>query len=69
MNNIKEYTEKVFEDIKYIDENGNEYWYARELMLLLGYKQWRYFEASIIKAMEACNNSNNDALNHFAVVC
>ena len=31
MNNIKEYTEKVFEDIKHIDENNNEYWYAREL--------------------------------------
>ena len=29
MNEIKEYTEKVFEDIKHIDENGNEYWLAR----------------------------------------
>ncbi len=28
MNEIKEYTEKVFEDIKHIDENGNEYWLA-----------------------------------------
>ena len=35
MNEIKEYTEKVFEDIKHIDEFCNEYWYARELMLLL----------------------------------
>ena len=31
MNDIKEYTEKVFEDIKHIDEEGNEYWLAREL--------------------------------------
>lgn len=31
-------TEKTFEDIKHIDENGNEYWYARELMIALGYK-------------------------------
>ena len=31
MNELKEYTEKIFEDIKYIDEDGNEYWYAREL--------------------------------------
>ena len=30
MNEIKEYTEKIFEDIKHIDENGIEYWYARE---------------------------------------
>ena len=31
MNELKECTEKMFEDIKYIDEVGNEYWYAREL--------------------------------------
>ena len=30
MNEIKEYTEKIFEDIKHIDEYGNEYWYARD---------------------------------------
>jgi len=35
MNEIKEYTEKLFEDIKHIDENGSEYWLARELMPLL----------------------------------
>ena len=29
MNEIKEYTEKVFEEIKHIDEFGNEYWLAR----------------------------------------
>lgn len=28
---IKLYNEKTFEEIKYIDENGNEYWLAREL--------------------------------------
>ena len=37
MNDIKEYTEKVFEDIKHIDENGNEYWLARELQKVLQY--------------------------------
>ena len=31
MNELKEYTEKMFEDIKHIDEVGNEYWYAKEL--------------------------------------
>ena len=30
MTEIKEYTEKVFEDIKHVDEKGNEYWYTRE---------------------------------------
>ncbi len=35
MNKLKEYTEKLFEDIKHIDENRNEYWYARELQKVL----------------------------------
>lgn len=37
MNEIKEYTEKIFEGIKHIDDNGYEYWFARELMLILQY--------------------------------
>ena len=37
MNEIKEYTSAVFEDIKHIDESGNEYWYARELQKVFGY--------------------------------
>ena len=32
MNNIEEYTEKTFESIKHIDEYGNEFWEARELI-------------------------------------
>ena len=39
MNEIKEYTTKVFEDIKHIDENGKEYWLARELMPALEYAE------------------------------
>ena len=35
MNGIKQYIEKMFEDIKHIDENGCEFWYARGLMPLL----------------------------------
>ena len=34
MKEIKEYTEKMFEDIKHIDEKGNEYWLARQLTRL-----------------------------------
>ncbi len=33
MNELKEYTERLFEDIKHIDENENEFWYARELQM------------------------------------
>ena len=38
------YTDRTFEDIKHIDKNGIEFWYARELMKILEYKQWRRFE-------------------------
>ena len=50
MNEIKEYTEKTFEKIKHIDENGNEYLLARELMPVLEYKEWRKFDRVIEKS-------------------
>ena len=65
MNEIKEYTEKVFEDIKHIDENNNEYWYARELMEVLEYSLWQNFHKTIKTAMKNCNNSNYDVSDHF----
>lgn len=68
MNEIKEYTEKLFEDIKHKDENGNEYWIARELQSVLEYTQWRRFESAIDKAKTACNNSNVSIEEHFANV-
>ena len=68
MNEIKECTKKVFEDIKHIDNNGNEYWYARELQNILEYTQWRRFENVINKAKFACKNSNIKVDEHFANV-
>ena len=55
----------LFEDIKHIDENGNEYWLARELQIALDYKEWRKFEGTIQKAIESCKNSNIKAFDHF----
>lgn len=66
-NEIIKITEKTFEEIKHINENGNEYWYARELMTTLGYKDWRYFDSVIEKAKLACENSNITVLDHFVV--
>lgn len=60
MNEIKEYTEKLFEDIKHIDEDGTEYWQARELMPLLEYSKWENFNNVIQKAVIAYKNSDND---------
>ena len=58
MNNLIEtnYTND-FENIKHTDEEGREYWYARELQKVLQYNKWENFENVIIKAKEACENS------------
>jgi len=56
---------KNFEGIKKIDENGVEYWTARELLPLLGYKKWQNSEEVISRAERACVNSGQDANNHF----
>ena len=59
------YTNQTFEDIKHIDEYGIEYWYARELQLVLNYKEWRKFENVINKAKDACKNSDISVFEHF----
>ena len=65
MNEIKEYTEKIFEDIKHIDENGNEYWFARELIPLLEYSKWERFSNTINNSKIACKNSGYNVDDHF----
>jgi DNA-damage-inducible protein D len=56
---------KDFEGIKKIDDNGIEYWQARELMPLLGYKKWENAEEVIGRAARACINSGQAVDNHF----
>jgi DNA-damage-inducible protein D len=52
-----------FDAIKRVDENG-EYWSARELMPLLGYRQWRRFEDAVDRARLATKNSGQDPDQH-----
>ena len=59
---------KTFEDIKHIDENEIEFWYARELQLVLDYKEWRKFENVINKAKESCKNSDINVFDCFVDV-
>ncbi|MEI7669506.1 MAG: DNA damage-inducible protein D [Pseudomonadota bacterium] len=59
---------QTFESIKKTDDNGNEYWLARELSVLLEYTQWRNFEDVIEKARIACKLSEKSIKNHFADV-
>ena len=61
----KIYSNQSFEDIKHIDENGIEFWYARELQKVLDYKEWRKFENVIQKAIMACKNTGISEGEHF----
>ena len=56
---------KSFEDIKHIDENNMEFWYARELMPILQYSNWQNFEKIINKAKISCKNSDISKFEHF----
>lgn len=63
-----DYEQNSFEDIKHIDEDGTEFWYARELQEVLEYKEWRNFNKVIEKAKEACIRSGNVEISHFVDV-
>lgn len=67
-NDLVNKTEKDFESIKHMEENGTEFWYARELMTMLEYSKWGNFIKVIDKAKESCKNSNMNVLDHFADV-
>ena len=58
----------IFENIKHIDDEGNEFWYARELMPLLEYSKWERFTNTINNAKKACENSGYNVRYHFPMV-
>ena len=65
---VTAYSQKTFESIKHIDENGNEFWYARELQVALEYTEWRNFEKSVKRAKDACTASGFVETDHFVDV-
>jgi DNA-damage-inducible protein D len=64
--NIIQQHHTTFENIKRSDEDGSEYWLARELAPVLDYPQWRNFLPVLEKAREACRNSRERVEDHFA---
>jgi len=64
MSEISKKHTTLFESIKEIDENGNEYWGARKLAKVLEYSDFRNFISVIEKAKEACENSGHEVENH-----
>ena len=67
-NNLEIVNNNVFEDIKHIDNDGNEYWLGRELMAALEYKRWDKFNNVMENAKVSCRNSNYNVLDHFSQV-
>ena len=64
---IIELYRRKFDDIRH-EADGIEYWYARELMKLLDYVQWRNFDNAVNKAMLSCENNGNLIGNHFSKI-
>ena len=65
---VTAYSQNTFESIKHIDENGAEFWLARELQKALEYAQWRRFQESVERAKTACEASGLEVADHFADV-
>ena len=57
MNDIDRYSDTVFEQIRHVGDNGEEFWYARELQKVLEYTEWRNFTKVITRAKAACTGS------------
>lgn len=57
--------DSIFEEIKRVDENGAEYWSARDMAKVLEYSEYRHFKQVVDKAKEACANSQYKVEDHF----
>ena len=54
-----------FEAIRRTNPAGNEFWSSRDFAKVLGYINYRHFEAVIAKAKVACLNSDQRVEDHF----
>ena len=56
----------IFESVKKINDNGVEYWLARDFQSILQYSSWDKFLNVVGKAKEACRNSGHNSADHFS---
>lgn len=68
MKNNLEISFNVFDDIKHIDEEGREFWYARDLAKCLGYKRWDKFIKCVNDAKIAIEKNNYLITDHISQV-
>ncbi len=64
-NELSNLHKTLFEQIKQVDKEGNEWWSARQLGKVLEYSEYRHFKPVIDKAKEACVNSSQEVSDHF----
>ncbi|MBP3203655.1 MAG: DNA damage-inducible protein D [Bacteroidales bacterium] len=67
-NELTKEVASLFESLKHINEDGVEYWSARELYPHLGYARWQRFEETVEKAKEACKSASQRVEDHFTDV-
>ena len=65
---IKQIKESLDLVIQKDNENEIEFWYARDLMSLLGYGRWENFDKAINRAMKSCETSGIEVSDHFREV-
>lgn len=68
MSEIDKYNERIFEQYRNVNEYGEDFWYARDMQVVLQYTEWRNFIKVIEKAKIACESSSNNVLDHFVDV-
>ena len=68
MNELEIQQKKLFDDLRHFDENGNEFWFARELQTALQYAKWENFHKVIKTAQIACKISQQSVSDHFPEV-
>jgi len=67
-NKVISLKEKFDTIVQTIEDEQVEFWYARELMMLLGYVRWENFEIAINRAIESCKTTEILPSDHFREV-
>ena len=63
-NKLSKTAQSIFEQIRQVDEYGNEFWSARDLGKVLEYSEFRHFIQVIDRTKEACKNNGQSVSDH-----